>query len=92
MAVLFALAGVVLCCFVVMRRKWMIVTGIAIFALGFAIYASPHFFGCRSGGSGFLGAFSKSLSAFYPSRGGFEDAFEASSWYWAFHALAIFFP
>lgn len=91
MAILFALAGVVLCCFVVMRRKWMIVTGIAIFVLGFAIYASPHFFGCRSGGSGLLGSFSKSLSAFYPSRGGFEDAFEASSWYWAFHALAIFY-
>ena len=38
-----------------------------------------------------MGSFSKSLSAFYPSRGGFEEGFEASSWYWAFHALAIFY-
>ena len=91
MTVLLALAGFVLCCFVVMRRKWMLLTGLGIFLFGCAIYAWPQLFECRTGGSGFLGSFSKSLSAFYPSRGGFERGFEPSSWYWLFHSLAIFY-
>ena len=40
-----------------------------------------------------LEAFSKSLSAFYPSRGDYEEgrARGQSHWYWLFHALAILY-
>ena len=36
-----------------------------------------------------LGAISKSLSAFYPSRGEYEQDYGQSLWYWLFHLLAI---
>ena len=34
-------------------------------------------------------AFSRSLSAFYPSRGQYDGEYAKSAWYWAFHVLAI---
>lgn len=38
-----------------------------------------------------LGAASSSLSAFYPSRGAYENARMASLYYWLFHLLAILY-
>ena len=39
-----------------------------------------------------IGATSKSLSAFYPSRGEYEeDIYGQSPWYWLFHFLAIMY-
>lgn len=38
-----------------------------------------------------IGATSKSLSAFYPSRGEYEEDYGQSPWYWLFHFLAIMY-
>ena len=86
-----ALAVGGLCMKFAMRRKWMLVVGFVLALFGFAIYMWPGFFGVDKESQGGLAAVCEALSAFYPSRGGFEAKFESSAWYWLFHLLAIIY-
>lgn len=76
---------------VVARRKWMLYGGILLALFGFAVYMWPEVFDGQGESRGILAAVSKSFSAFYPSRGGFENEFQWSSWYWLYHTLAIIY-
>ena len=81
-----------LLCFAMKRRIWMVLVGVALFLFGVGIYMGWMVTSSTSTVSdNWMGAFSKSLSAFYPSRGEFEHAFSRSCLYWMFHLFAILY-
>lgn len=72
---------VALLCFAMKRRTLMALMGVLLFLFGVGIYMRTPIPTPTAASTvscdGWLGAFSKSLSAFYPSRGEYEGGFSA---------------
>ena len=82
--------------FAMKRRMWMVVGGVLLFLFGVGIYmgvpmSAPSSTASVPSCDNWLGAFSRSLSAFYPSRGEYEQHFSQSYPYWLFHLFAILY-
>lgn len=83
---------VALLCFAMKRRIWIVLFGVVLFLFGVGIYMGWMFPPYTAAASeGWMGACSKSLSAFYPSRGEYEQDFSESCLYWLFHLFAILY-
>ena len=86
---------VALLCFAMKRRIWMVLIGVAVFLFGVGVYMGWLGWMLQPSTSttadGVMEAFSRSLSAFYPSRGDYESEFSQSYLYWLFHFFAILY-
>lgn len=74
------------------KKKAMVWTGVALFAIGFSIYFTPD---ADTAASKALEAANSTLSAFYPSRGSYDNVCDnravPSIAYWMFHLAAILY-
>ena len=103
-ALVVVLLGAFFCARIVRMKKALVFIGFAIFCLGCIVYLASSDYVGENEVTRSLAAATSSLSAFFPSRGGFDDSFfalktcrgEVAPWplrtaYWVFHLLAFFY-
>ena len=91
LALCVALIGAYLCAHIVRMKKLLVLLGFAILCFGCMVYLWPHSRQSPSWAIKSLEAVSCALSSFFPSRGGFDCAFEENTGYWLFHIAVIFY-